>query len=1233
MEKFGLLTFVLVLFLGIVSRQYVTWIPYTVIMMLCGGCVGAALASTSLVDSATLRAWVHMSPTVLLYTFIPILVFESAFMTDTHIFLRSKWQIFALAVPGVAGGAALTAAFAYYAFQQHYSWTWPECLMVGAILSATDPVAVVSLLKEIGVSERLATLIEGESLLNDGTAIVIFDIVYHALKHHPCNPILPTKAVDILIFLVRLGFLGPVLGASVGFCCTVMLGYVLNDPFNEIAITLLACFSAFGVAEGIVHTSGVLSVVSCGMYLSRYGRDRISAQVESSVHSFWSVLAHVANTAVFFLSGLIMAHRVLATAASNDSNDDDCYKCVSVRGFSGDDDGEETHSRFEKRSRQCASKHWIDLLYLFELYIALHAIRCVVLVCVSPVLKRGVYGFTPQQAAVVAYGGLRGAIGLILALIVDQTSGIEGSLKKSLLFQVSGIALLTLCVNGTTTKHLLHYLQLDSTSEAQDEIFAHVTMDVDRKLAREISLLKREMFLGDADWQMVWRYVPALSPETYWLRIVHRRISLSQIELEDLRRRQQPRGESTSSFSLPPLLQARWTKYHKRFSAVVPRFVKSRHSIGDDFEQILKAVKTADRREKDDAHCDATPASSPRVGLPSTRLADTKTHFASSESSGLPTCEIPAATKRSLRRSSKIVSAVAKRVFGSINASSPRPRSSEEAAVVPKAYSPNHEGVCNEARSRIMWVVKANYHLAFSRGRLSPTGLRVLRENADMQCDNDQLALDEWERLLRFDLARLVTLERIRDVSTAIMVPFLRHWLDGYVFRQLAFVFEVAYNFVNAHEDVDVAEIVDDELVSMQLVEEITAQQNKAKSTISEYVSIFPEVANAVKTQIAARYVLIKQQEMLQELREHGHVAEKELDACSKAINSARLELRRHPYAEAMPSLLDTLLALQKSNPLLTCLGQHLPRLVNEGACREEVLPANTILAKKGRYKPERHRHGLFVVVRGSIKADENVLLGSGQSCCVEEQLLDIPFTSTCTAVSMVRVVYFERRALLALAHRNTTVRKGMWWNVALRVLKESPCFGCSSSHLESLRGKADFVFVEGHHHHHRHEDNEEECESPSPFCLEEHDEREEDGLSIRTSRSSDPDLKKGRYWGKARATALAAVAALKSTTSTQESSPSFSYHVPRGKVLLVLQGSAFADASTAIDAISMLITAEDASTRALQLKAGSVACILDKAALHLVHNDKEEDHLFCKQRNARKGVGPIDYKDHVISN
>lgn len=126
--------------------------------------------------------WEHLDPHVMLAVFMPALIFESALKTDWHIFKHSAGQVLIMAGPMLLVAIALTAATMYYVlgYNEDHGFNVNSCLMFGSIVSATDPVAVVALLKELGASKRLSTLIEGESLFNDGTAFVVF-LVFQAI--------------------------------------------------------------------------------------------------------------------------------------------------------------------------------------------------------------------------------------------------------------------------------------------------------------------------------------------------------------------------------------------------------------------------------------------------------------------------------------------------------------------------------------------------------------------------------------------------------------------------------------------------------------------------------------------------------------------------------------------------------------------------------------------------------------------------------------------------------------------------------------------------------------------------------------------------------------------------------------------------------------------------------------------------------------------------------------------
>jgi NhaP-type Na+/H+ or K+/H+ antiporter len=132
---------------------------------------------------APIVAWTSMNPHLIMLIFLPPLIFESAFNTDAHLFYYEIWKILALAGPAVIASTYLTAVVMYYILGYNdHGFTFTAALMLGAILSATDSVAVVALLKELGASKRLSTLIEGESLMNDGTAMVVFLVLFDMVE-------------------------------------------------------------------------------------------------------------------------------------------------------------------------------------------------------------------------------------------------------------------------------------------------------------------------------------------------------------------------------------------------------------------------------------------------------------------------------------------------------------------------------------------------------------------------------------------------------------------------------------------------------------------------------------------------------------------------------------------------------------------------------------------------------------------------------------------------------------------------------------------------------------------------------------------------------------------------------------------------------------------------------------------------------------------------------------------
>ena len=166
--------------------QHVLHIPYTVILLLMGMFLGIIhnyqtdKANMGILG-ASIEIWNDIDPHVLLYIFLPPLIYEGPAAVDFHVFRRSAFQMLLLAGPGVMACTCLTAVIVKSTLTD-YHWSWTACMTFGAMLSATDPVAVVALMKELGAPKQLSILIEGESLFNDGTAMAIFIICAQALE-------------------------------------------------------------------------------------------------------------------------------------------------------------------------------------------------------------------------------------------------------------------------------------------------------------------------------------------------------------------------------------------------------------------------------------------------------------------------------------------------------------------------------------------------------------------------------------------------------------------------------------------------------------------------------------------------------------------------------------------------------------------------------------------------------------------------------------------------------------------------------------------------------------------------------------------------------------------------------------------------------------------------------------------------------------------------------------------
>jgi monovalent cation:H+ antiporter, CPA1 family len=295
------LLLVLTLMIALVARRL--RFPYTLALVLAGLLLGK----------------VHIFPDValnsdlVLLLFLPALLFEGAWNTDVRA-LRDDWlPIFLLAVPG------LILSLGVIALTVHWGAGIPllYALLLAAIVSPTDPISVLGLLRQLGMPSRLSAIIEGESLFNDGIATTAFEIVLAAVLvsiHRP-SELDGLSAWQIALKIADL--LGG--GLAVGFGVGLLVSYLvraIQDPLFETTVTFCVAYGVYVLAT-LVGSSGLLAVVAAGLTLGSFGRRvGISERTQEVVDTVWEFISYVASSILFLLVGIEIGQTSLGGAAA-----------------------------------------------------------------------------------------------------------------------------------------------------------------------------------------------------------------------------------------------------------------------------------------------------------------------------------------------------------------------------------------------------------------------------------------------------------------------------------------------------------------------------------------------------------------------------------------------------------------------------------------------------------------------------------------------------------------------------------------------------------------------------------------------------------------------------------------------------------------------------------------------------------------------------------------------------
>ncbi len=369
----------------IASRLFV---PYTVALLV----VGIAIGFTHLLDGISLTA-----DTILL-VFLPALLFESAINLDLQQLRAATLPIALLAVVGVGVTIAIIGGL----FAVSTDLPIMLCILLASTLSATDPVSVLAIFRRIGVPKRLEMVIEGESLFNDGTALVAFQITLAAVQA-PASASIGQGLVQF-VFVVAGGLL---LGAVAGFAISHLLT-VTQDHLFEMGISTVLAYGSY-LAGQLLHVSPVITVVVAGVIVGNYGRQvGLSDRAKVVLNDIWEYLAFIANTILFVLLG-------------------------------------------QQLQRVDFGRHLFESALAVALVLATRAVIIYGLAPIVSVLQERV-PFAWRHVAF--WGGLRGA--LTVAMVLSLPQGFP--FRDTLVSATFATVLFTVLVQGITMEHVVRWL-------------------------------------------------------------------------------------------------------------------------------------------------------------------------------------------------------------------------------------------------------------------------------------------------------------------------------------------------------------------------------------------------------------------------------------------------------------------------------------------------------------------------------------------------------------------------------------------------------------------------------------------------------------------------------------------------------------------------------------------------------------------------------------------------------
>jgi len=444
--------------------------PYTVLLVI----AGSLLVPLSHVEFFSFITSFNLTPELLFFVFLPILIFESAYAIKVRDMLDNIRAISLLAIISLLVSTFFIGFCGYYLFQLlGIGVPLIVMLLFGAIISATDPVAVLALFKEYGAPKRLTLIFEGESLFNDGTAFATFLVFLDIMMHGYTG----TASIlnGLLDFTVSL-FGGIIFGLSMGFLFSKIIELVKGREHLEITLTLLVAHFTFILSEVIseyiviggipLRLSSIIATLMASLVMGNYGRYKMSSGVEEYMERFWSYFGFIVNSLVFLLMGLLFIEQSIALHVA-----------------------------------------------ILPIILAVLVVMTGRAVAIYPVL--GFFNMAKKEQPIplswmhlLSWGGLRGSLAVVMVLLIPDDISLPGwnyafSVKEFVTAITIGCIYFTLLVKAPSIGRVMKKLDIDALTDYEEQSYYKSKSLINHEIMTTLQQLFDEHMLSDRQLQLL----------------------------------------------------------------------------------------------------------------------------------------------------------------------------------------------------------------------------------------------------------------------------------------------------------------------------------------------------------------------------------------------------------------------------------------------------------------------------------------------------------------------------------------------------------------------------------------------------------------------------------------------------------------------------------------------------------------------------------------------------------